>query len=249
MMNTKINNYFAQKAQREQEAKKAELAAMVEAVGIDEVLNTMLAHLSEINKAIAEVEAEEKDEQFEEAKRLIPTTRYHHTGKYDKETGKISSRPVGFSEKTKRIYYKTLKEAGVDEWIKGNGAARKYKITHPGFAKYIIEISGNKGDMLKDIIDILWDSTWNDNRGITQEKMEIVYHTLVLHRDKRKQVVKILTDLFKNYDKTSMKVAANQRDEYRNHLSYKEKMMMFVEDEVCKQIGEQPLFARETQTA
>lgn len=243
MMNTKINNYFAQKAQREEAAKKAELAAMVEAVGIDEVLSTMLAHLSEINKTIAEVETEE-DERFNEAKRTISVDKYNNV-----RTPEGKHRPVSFSEKTERVYLKALKTVGVVEKAYKDGTSSSGKVAHSGFAKFVVEASGNKGDTLVDIINILRDASWDGGRGITRQKMEMLYHVLILHRDKREEVIAILTRLLKDYDKTSLMVTANQCEEYRNHLKYEEKMTLFLEDEVCKQIGEQPLFARETQTA
>lgn len=128
MNNNTVKNFFEAQAKREQEAKNEELKAMVDAFGIDMVLATMLDHLKEINEVVADMQEEENPE-FEEAKRIIPTSKYSFA--FD----------------------------GKDE-----------------------------------------------------------------------------------NNKTTYKVTANQCDEFRNHLSYKEKMMMFVERKVCEKIGEQPLF-------
>lgn len=247
MTNTKVMDFFKAQEQREQEAKKAELQAMVETFGIDEVLATMLAHLKEIREAVAEVEAEEAvDPQFEEAKSVISATKYLQTTRMIE--GKPVHFPVEFSSKTEQVFADVLKKTGTEAWTRGEGK-RTGRIVSKKFAQYIIEASGNKADFLIDIINILKNAAWDSGHGITQEKMEIVYHTLVLHKDRKAEVIPVLTEILKNYDKTSLKVTANQDDTYRNHLAYKEKMMMWVEEKVCEQINATPLFNREATTA
>ena len=241
MMN-KVADFFEAQAKREQEAKRVELNAMVEAFGIDSVLETMLSHLREINNTVSDVAKEENNEQYQEAKKQISVTKYYQT--YD--SAKREIRPVEFGEKTTRAFNYALKVTNTKLFEKGSGESKRGKVTNESFAKYIIEASGNDPKIMIDIINILKNAAWDGGYGITQPKMEIVYHTLILHRNCGNDVVAAITEVLKNYDPTSLKVTANQRDEYRNHLSYEEKMMMFVEDEVCYKIGEQPVFARET---
>ena len=248
MMNKKVEQFFAAQAKREAEAKKAELQALIDTFGIDDVLATMISHLKDINKAVADVEEEEEketvvDEQFEEAKHVISTKRYLQS--YDMINGKQVKRPVEFSEKTNKLFYKAIKDAKVGVWEKGSGKPKYGKITNPAFAKFIIEASGNNPQTLIDIINIIKETAWDGSYGITREKMELVYHTLILHQEYREEVIDAITELFKKYDKTSMKVDANKPDKYRNHLNYTEKMMMFIEDYVCDKINATPLFERE----
>ena len=239
MTNAAVINYLNAKAQREQEAKKAELQAMVDALGIDNVLQIMLERLAEVNESIAEVVAEEVS-QVEEAKKKISAMKYNCVQKW--VNGKNTSTPVEFSDETKAIFDKVIADMGIKIWDKKEGGKRSGKITHKNFAMYVIEASGNDPTILNDIIDILNESGWNRGRGITQNKMEIVYHTLVLHQGKRKQVIEAIKDLLKYYDIDSLKVKANECDAYRDHLNYTEKMMMFVESKVCERINEAPQF-------
>lgn len=251
MMNNKVKDFFEAQAKREQEAKQVELKAMIDTFGVDAVLGAMLDHLREINKAVSEAtkeeqavrpEIEKEIDQIEDAKEIISTRRYLQA--CDFIDGKQTSRPVEFSSETYKVLEQVSKATGAPVYEKGSGEKHAGTIGHKGFACYIIKAAGNNGDILTDIINILKDAAWDGGWGITADKMEIVYHALVLHYKRKAEVIPVITQLLKDFDMTSLKVTANQQDEYRNHLSYKEKMMMFVEDEVCRKIGEAPLFAR-----
>lgn len=236
-----INNYFVDKANREKYAKEAELREMVNTFGIDNVLDLMMGRLAEVNKAIAEVVTEEED--AVDATKSIPASKYQQG--FDMVNGEPVFRPRHYSERTEKVFTKVLRETGTTIWAAGSGEKKCGKIGNPAFARFIIESSGNKPDILTDVITILQNSAWDMGNGITQAKMELVYHVLALHKGRRDDVVAYLTELLKNYDFTALKVTANQRDEYRNHLNYVEKMTMFAEDYVCERIGEKPKFARE----
>lgn len=253
MMNTKVKDFFEAQAKREHKAKKKELKAMIDTFGIDTVLGAMLAHLREIKDAVSEVTKEEREvypeiekeiDQIEDAKGIISTRRYLQA--CDFIDGKKISRPVEFSSETYKVLEQVSKATGAPVYEKGSGEKHAGTIGHKGFACYVIKAAGNNGDVLTDIINILKKAAWDGGWGITADKMEIVYHALVLHYKRKAEVIPVITQLLKDFDIESLKVTANQQDEYRNHLSYKEKMMMYVEDVVCRKIGEAPLFARET---
>ena len=250
MTNNTFINYMNAKAKREQAAKEAEFKAFVETFGADNIMQMVFERMGEVDQAIREETAkenEEIDERFEEAKRKISEYKYNRS--YDMIDGKQVKRAVEFSEKTNKAFYKAIKETGVGVWDKKEGGVRAGKVTHASFAKYIIEASGNDPQILIDIINILRKATWEKGYGITQKKMELVYHILVLHQDRTEDVIPVLTKILKKDDHTTLKVKANQSEQYRGHLDYEEKIMMLVEDLVCEQICEEPLYARENGVA
>lgn len=238
-MNNKVNAYFTSRKIREEQAKETELREMVKTFGIDTVIKVFTDYLMETEK----VSEKEINNQVNEAKNIIPWTKYGFTQKWN--NGKYTCRPVEFGDETKKVLDQVLAETGTELWVKGEGTSKRGKITNKGFASYVIAASGNSPQVLIDIINILKNAVWDNGHGITAEKMEIVYHALVLHYGQRERVIDIITGFLKDYDLRSLEVTSNQDERYRNHLSYKQKMMMLVEDKVCEQIGEQPMFARE----
>lgn len=259
-INTNINDFFARQARKEEEATRAWIEDCINTFGaamIKSKLEDILRHLSEINQAVADVAAEEakefpesiiekiieiaNEQQIKDALKIIPTSKYFY--KKVKIDGTWKLVPKKFSDATNNVFDEVCKATGVGVVGKRYG---KYSaagnITCPDFAKYIIQASGDNPDVLTDIINILKATSWDRGYGICVPKMEIIYHTLILHWDRRNEVKDELIKLLKNYDYQSLKVTANQDDRYRNHLKHTEKMMMFVEDAVCATIGAKPKF-------
>jgi len=136
-----------------------------------------------------------------------------------------------------------LHEIGYEIWEKGSGESRDMKITHENFAKYIIYTCNDDGKMLRDVLDILTSApAWCKGRGMTRARMELVFHILVLHREKRDDVIREMKKLINKYDPVTLKVFANADNDYRHTLNYDCKMIAFAEKQICKAIGDIRLF-------
>ena len=116
------------------------------------------------------------------------------------------------------------------------GFSGDMRIRHARFAEWVIQNSGEQ--MFLDILDILSAAPdWIKGRGISRFKMELLFHVLVLHKDQREQVKNELKKFLRNYDQESLKVTANQDDEFRNTLSYESKMIAFTEKKICEKLN------------
>lgn len=136
--------------------------------------------------------------------------------------------------KTEKILEYASKMHDLD--LSSYGESGDMKIRHIRFAEWIIQKSGE--EMFRDILEILSDCPdWIKGRGISRFKMELLFHVLILHKDQREQVKMELKKFLRNYDQESLKVTANQDDEFRNTLSYESKMIAFTEKKICEKLN------------
>ena len=232
-----INNYFEEKLARENAAKKMELDEMVKTFGIDEVLNAMISHL----KAKAGIKnAKVTTMQFEDAKWCIAKAKYDY--RVITKNGKSVAKPIEFSDENRRILDDVAEYFKIEVSKRGDGKRNSGNITHQKFAQFIIDACGNDPQTLIDIINILRKAKWDGDYGITQFKMELVYHSIILHYERKAEVIAVITEILKDYSMTSFKVVANRDDRYRNKISIEEKMMLLLEDMVCEKIRDQRKF-------
>lgn len=109
-------------------------------------------------------------------------------------------------------------------------------ITHARFAEFILMETDR--DTLKDVLYTLSQCySWIRGRGISRFKMEMVFHVLMLHQGEKEDVKRELIKILNNYDQESLKVTANQDDDFRNTLSYEAKMIAWVEKQVCEALS------------
>lgn len=145
---------------------------------------------------------------------------------------------ISFPDWVEETFKDVIEKTGIGVWeFKGNSGSRAMSITHSNFAKYVIQTSGN-GIMLENIIEILTSApAWCGGRGLTRQRMEMVFHILVLHKEDLTAVKDELKKLLRRYDPVALKVFANDDDDFRHTLNYEAKMISFAEKKVCERIG------------
>ena len=182
-----------------------------------------------LEKATAEINAEE-----EKYKKLLPVWEYG-CEMYEGVNKK-------YPEWVNETFDKILKETGLRVVRRGEG--RRYMaITNPSMAKYIIYDREDEGKTLLDVIEVLLSApSWCGNFGLSRSRMEMVFHILVLHKENRKEAKAELKRLLQRYDPTSLKVLANEDEAFRGTLNCESQMIMFVEREICKVLGEETKF-------
>jgi len=138
---------------------------------------------------------------------------------------------------------RVVKQTGVSVYEYGSNGTRSLHITHSMFAKYIIYAANDNGITFNDVLEILMAApAWCRGQGITRQRMELVFHLLMLHRDNRGKVKTELKVLLNKYDPVALKVFANADDDYRHTLNYEAKMIAFAEKKICEVINATTLF-------
>ena len=106
------------------------------------------------------------------------------------------------------------------------------------FGKYVVMTCNDDGKTLMDIINILLAApAWCLGYGITQKRMELVFHILVLHKENREEIIREMKIFLNKYDPVALKVYANADDAYRHTLNYDAKMIAYTEKHICEVIG------------
>lgn len=205
--------------------KENELKAIIATFGLDMVLETMK---EKISSHATEKEAQE----VIDAKEMIPAKKWHkaYNPEYSDDIRAITEEVVNSIPGMK------LKP----EERAGNKA---HYVNNPFFADFIVEQTGN-GELLRDILMLLKGANWDISYGVTRLKMEMLYHTIVLHQSRRNDVIEAIAEILRDYDLTNIRVKANEDDRYRHHLSLDEKVIMWFEDAVCEKIVATPRFMR-----
>lgn len=196
---------------------------LIKQYGIEEVENL----IAKANEEIVQEEAIYT--------RLIPESRY-----YDTQNGK----EIDFPDWVNDAFDKIVSETGIAVYHMGSGEKRGMAITCVHFAKYIIYAAGDKGNTLRDVIEVLTAApSWCRGYGLTTKRMELVFHLLILHKADREQVKQELKVLLNKYDPLALKVFANADDAYRHTLNYEAKMIAFAEKKICEVINAEVRFA------
>lgn len=205
--------------------KESELKAIIAAFGLDVVLETM-------KEKIASHATEKESQAVIDAKEMVPLKKWHkaYNPEYSDDIRAITENVVNSIPGMK------LKP----EERAGNKA---HYVNNPFFADFIVEQTGN-GEVLRDILLLLKGANWDSDHGVTRLKMEMLYHTIVLHQGRHDDVIKAIAEILRDYDLTNIRVKANEDDRYRHHLDLDEKVIMWFEDTVCEKIAATPRFMR-----
>ena len=183
------------------------------------------------------------DELKEEAKTFIPPYKYKQEFHYNNELKRSVSVRKEYGSQIDDTLEKVASEI---DGINGTGLHKNGTISGIQFAKYILRECKGDTTLLKEICSTCVEGNWVDNTcGITETKLQMLYHLFVLHYENLAEVKRIAIDVLKEHDYTSLRVLANGDERYRYRLNIAEKMTMWLEDEVCSKLNLTPQFARE----
>ena len=181
------------------------------------------------------IKAAEEEIRREEAKWTTLIHPYEYSS-----AGHVGSKKPEFPEWVTETFDSVVAEcSGIRLREHGDGSSKDLAITNKNFAKYIVWSCNDDGKTLRDVIEVLTAAPdWCKGRGLTKQNMELVAHMLILHRNHTDAVKAELKRILNREDQISLKVHANDDDDFRHVLNYEIKKIAFVEKLLCGSVVE-----------
>lgn len=231
----------AEEARKEEEAKRQDINDLIDSLGIDVVMALLTKALAPEENVVQMDQMETENEVIdfgavvEEARRNIPRSKYAIAW----NTTKHAVASIEYDEQTKSAVEKTVAKFPVLNGVNYGSGNRKHYVNCPRLLCYIVENFNGDTEIIEQILRILVAAGYDNGRGILDKNVMPIYHTLILHYDKRNEIEKVAIDFLQKHDYTSFRVIANGDRAYQYRLNIGEKMILYFEREVCKAINEE----------
>jgi len=234
MSNTAINNTIIN---LETEMAKAMIQRLVDECGAVAIIDAIKKGIIEPETVQAETSNGNVDviiDRKDYLNTMIPSYRCGGLGtnfkSYDKKMENL-----GAFEKVKKCVEK-LPNIGIKP-LDDKGTKRR-QLNNLRFAEFIVTYDKDGEEVLSDILNLLVSSgDWADGFGITKFKMEMLWHCIMLHKERKEEVIEAIHKILLAYDLASLRTIAHEDDEFRHRLNIECIMTCWLEKQVCNALN------------